>query len=181
MRRKRVESTPILETWDDVDRALLRIGRINIEVEKAQNYLMNLIDLGKEEAKKMIEGLPDEKADLEKQIADFCQFHRDQFKKKKSKELPFGFVGFRMSVPKLTTLKGWTWDKVVGKLREMRKRGFLKYRDPIPDKEAIKNSGLSAKELADFGVAVEQKEEFFYDIKTEEIQTPRMELLQKEE
>ena len=86
-----------------------------------------------------------------------------------------------MTSIKVKTLKGWTEKKVVEKLRSLRKRNLLRYREPLLDKEAVRDSNLPSEELAGFGLMIEKKEEFYYKIKRESILTPALETTGKED
>jgi len=175
MGRSKVESLPPLKDWDEVDNTLTRIGEIEFTIENVNNRLIQMIKGMTAAAKKEISGLPDEKKRLEKQAAEFCQYHRSLFGKNKSKILPAGKVGFRWTPGKVKTLKGWTEKKAVEILRKLRKRQFIRYRDPVLNKDIILESGFSNEKLAAFGLSIEKKEEFFYELKKESAEIPSME------
>ena len=178
MARSKVDSTPVLESFQSVDRHIRRIGEINIKVQKAEAEMNDAINKAKKKKLKIVEPLHSEKKRLEKEIEDFSIFHRDKFDKKKSMMLNFGKIGFRKST-KLTLLKGWKWDRVVAKLEELGLNEFLNIKKSV-DKETVKNSGRTLAELKTWGVEVESTEEFYYDIDEAKIaQMPQMKVVSK--
>ncbi len=93
-----------IETWDNVDEALRRLGEIEIQCAKINGDTTLEINAIKEKAKKEAEGLDSEKKHIEKLITLFCDGYKADFAKKRSKDFNFGTVGFRtvknVSIPR---------------------------------------------------------------------------------
>jgi len=100
-------------------------------------------------------------------LQQWAEANTEEFGKAKSIELLHGRLGFRTGMPKLKTLAGWTWDKVVGALdtawvrikREADKEGML---------AAHQRGELDDADLRAAGVRVVQDESFFVEPKAEE-------------
>ena len=93
-----------VNTWDEVDVALKRMGEIDIQTSKIVGEATLKINEIKEKAKPKIAGLDSERKHLEKIITLFCESKKDEFAKKRSREFNFGTVGFRtvknVSIPR---------------------------------------------------------------------------------
>jgi len=85
-----------IENWDDVDAALRRMGEIEIAKAKIDGEITLRINEIKEEGKSKVKGLEHERKSLEKAIEIFCQAHKEEFAKKRSRELNYGKIGFRI-------------------------------------------------------------------------------------
>jgi phage host-nuclease inhibitor protein Gam len=93
-RKKDVE---IFESWEQVDAALRRMGELTITIQKAEGAMNVKINEAKAEAENKTVRLKDEYKALESRIQAFCEAHKDEFAKKRSKELVFGVVKFRVA------------------------------------------------------------------------------------
>jgi phage host-nuclease inhibitor protein Gam len=91
----------------------------------------------------------------------------EEFAGRKSLDLLHGRVGFRTGNPKLKTLAGWTWERVLGAIRE----AFVRVKREV-DKEgliaAYAEGKLGDSDLRSIGVRVVQDEAFFIEPKLEE-------------
>ena len=93
-----------VNTWNEVDIALKRMGEIDIATAKTAGEATLKINEIKEKAKSENAGLDSERKHLEKIVTLFCESKKDEFAKKRSKEFNFGTVGFRtvknVSIPR---------------------------------------------------------------------------------
>lgn len=97
----------------------------------------------------------------------WAEAHPDAFGSIKSIEMIHGTIGWRINTPSLRTLAGWTWDRVLEKLRTIPAfTVFIRVKTEV-DKQAI----LSAREnfldgdLREMGVRIAQEEEFYVEPK----------------
>ncbi len=91
----------------------------------------------------------------------------EEFKDKKSIDFLHGRIGFRTGTPKLKTLAGWTFDRVLSVIDSM----WVRVTQTV-DKEALL-AAYASGELTDAalrvsGMKVVQEEAFFVDPKLEE-------------
>lgn len=102
--------------------------------------------------------------------------------KSKSRATHLSWWGFRLGNPKLETLKGWTWTKVLAALKAKGLTDYIRVKEE-PDKEGMtadakKHGHLCVHDetggapvsvaLADVGVKLDQDEAFFIEPKVEE-------------
>ena len=87
----------ILNDWADVDRAMEKIGRLELgAAEIASEAGRELYDvLGRYCGE--LAAVQDEKARIESRITAFCLARKDEFAKKRSKQLYFGRIAFRVA------------------------------------------------------------------------------------
>jgi len=85
-----------INSWDDVDAALKRMGEIDIEMANVAGEATLKINDIKEAAKVKVAGAESERKHLEKLVTIFCEGNKDEFAKKRSKDLNFGTIGFRL-------------------------------------------------------------------------------------
>jgi len=90
-----------IRNWEDVDLALKELGELEIKKNLVEGVLNETIAKAKAEAKEELEPVIKRAKELTKMIEIFAASKKDEFAKKRSKELTFGKVGFRLvtSVP----------------------------------------------------------------------------------
>lgn len=93
---------------------------------------------------------------------DWAERHPDQFGTKKSIAFVHGTVGFRTGTPKLKTLRGFTWLKVLEVLRKSAPEYIRRKEEPDREK-IISHAEHLGDELKTFGVKVVQEESFYVD------------------
>lgn len=104
---------------------------------------------------------------LTEQVRDWALANPEEFGKKKSIEMIHGVIGFRTGMPKLKTLAGWTFARVLDSLKGLPWGGaFTRIKEEV-DKEGIlsafSSENLTPGELREIGVRIDQEESFFVD------------------
>jgi len=107
-------------------------------------------------------------------VRDWANANPEEFGKKKSLEMTHGTIGFRTGMPKLKTLSGWTFARVLVALQGFSwGSAFTRIKVEV-DKEALISSyaseNISAAELREIGVRVDQEESFFVDPSVTEVE-----------
>ncbi|MEJ5227214.1 host-nuclease inhibitor Gam family protein [Thermodesulfovibrio sp.] len=85
-----------INSWQEVDEKLRRLGEIEIAIERVQGEMTLRINEIKAEAESKVAHLKQEKKAIEEEITEFCEFHKEEFTKKRSRELTFGTVGYKV-------------------------------------------------------------------------------------
>lgn len=159
MARKRITGTT-LESWDEVDRCLAEIGRIDRELGLIEAAQQEQIDLTKASTKAAAEPLQNKKLGLEMAIKEFAEANRAEFIKVKNRELTFGTVGFRLSISVVIKRIGDT----VQALKDLNLRDCLIVKE-TPNKDVMR--GLPLETLHAVGASLRQEDAFGYEIKRE--------------
>lgn len=161
MARKRLSATT-LESWNDVDACLRAIGEVDREIGLLEAAQQEQIDAVKAATKAAAEPLQAKKAGLELAIQQYAEANRGEFIKAKTKELTFGFVGFRLS----TRVVIKNIANTLQALRDFKLDGCIRA-TYAPDKEAMKN--LPLEQLHACGAQLKQEDAFGYEIKRDAI------------
>ena len=160
MARKRIETGTTLQSWDDVDRCLAEIGRIDRELGLIEAGQQESIDQIKASAKLAAEPLQNKKLGLELAIKDYAEANRAEFAKVKSRELTFGIIGFRLSTSVVI-------KRVADTLQALKDLGLahcIRTKEEL-DKDAMRN--LPLETLHNVGASLRQVDAFGYEVKRE--------------
>jgi phage host-nuclease inhibitor protein Gam len=159
-----------IQTREDMERLVGEISALTIKKDTMKVQMDGYIQEVRERYEADLGGIDsalDEKMKLAK---TWAQEHPEEFGKAKSLEMTHGIVGFRTGTPKLKTLKGWNWDRVLSSLKELN-LGYLIRKKEDVNKEAILAEATkprtSKEMIAAFGVEVVQDETFFVEPKRE--------------
>ena len=162
MKTKISEIGSTLKNWNDVDETLKNIADLEYKIGEKEAIMNAEMDKIKKQFQGILEPIQQQKMRLEKDVKDFCEFHREDFGDQKSKKLNYGSVGYRAS-QSLKTMTRWTWEKVLQKLEAVGKTEFVRIKKDV-DKSKIRDAGLSDAELKMLGMKLEKKETFWYEI-----------------
>lgn len=100
-------------------------------------------------------------------VQSWAEANPEAFGKLKSLRLAFGTIGFRTGTPKLKTLSGWTFARVLERLLALPwGRAYVRVAEDI-DREALiaasRQGNLTDAELREAGCRVAQDESFFIE------------------
>lgn len=161
MARKKIEGTA-LQTYQDVDAVLRRIGEIDRDIGLIESAHNTVIDQIRADTKAKTEPLQATKAALERQLKEFAEARRVEFADVRTRELTFGSIGFRRSTAVVIRKVGDT----LAALRALGLSKCIRTKEE-PDKEAMKE--LDTDTLASVGAALTTRDTFGYEIKREAI------------
>lgn len=153
--------TIILETWEDVERFLNELGVLQARTKTAEG-------LYTERLKQIEDALSQATADDQARekiifaaLEKFVRKHQKELDGR-SRKLTSGVVGLRTTPPAAKPKKGHKWADVVAALRAKKLDQLLTFKEPEPNKEAIKKfAGDNADVFAELPVEVVQTEEFY--------------------
>jgi phage host-nuclease inhibitor protein Gam len=156
-----------LNDWNEVDSALKQLGECDIRLAHIEGEATKKINEIKELAKKEADGIIETRKHVEKMITLFAENHKADFSKKRSKELNFGTVGYRLvksvSIPR-------DKEKLTALLKSLKAYGFgecIKYEEK-PDKDKI--AELSDESIVKLGLKRSVKDSFRVQPKIERIE-----------
>lgn len=162
MARQRVNETQ-LNSYDEVDAALQAIGGLNRELSMIEADANERIDEIKAAAKEQSQPLLDVRKNHEGAIQQFCEAHKADFAKEKTREMMFGSVGFRLS----TKIVIKNVAQTLKTLRDMELFQFLRVKEEA-DKEAMRD--LDDETLAEIGASRKIDDVFGYTLKEESLE-----------
>ena len=172
MKRIKLES-PAIKTREEMERLVGEICALTIKHDDLKISMDTHLTEVRERYEKMfaeIQPALDAKMAL---AQDWAEAHPSEFGKGKSVEMVHGVVGWRTGTPKLKTLSGWTWDRVMEALKSIPKFAarYIRRKDEV-NKEGLlaDREALRPEDLRTIGVKVVQEEAFFIQPKREELQ-----------
>lgn len=179
-----------IESFEDVDRALLEIGKAESIRSKKEAGMNSQIQKIREKFEEETINERNTIQTLESDIEIFCKRNKKEFEKeKRTIELIHGSVGFRTNPPKVLQLnnkfKVATTIGLIKKLlnpkkylriiEELNKGTILSdYIDKKKENEMKENEikeKLTDEKLAMVGLRIEQEETFSYEIKWDELKS----------
>ena len=146
-----------IKNWNDVDVALKQLASLEVKRNEIEGEMNEKINAVKEEAKSRVAPILEQIKHLTKLIELFAASRKDEFAKKRTKELTFGKVGFRVvtsvSIPRDKA-------KVEALLKSLKAYGLSDCITFIekPDKEKLKE--LDDTTLVKLGLEKKVKDSF---------------------
>lgn len=158
--RKRIATPQQIKNLDEANAALAEIGKLQLALEAIDGKASERIGKIKEGAAKAGEDARNRIQELDAALALFAEYNKtDLFRDKKTINLSYGNIGFRLSTK--VSVKKTTLDL----LKKLFPQG-LRIKEEI-DKEELKNWGDS--QLAQVDAAKVEQDTFFYEVNREEV------------
>lgn len=154
--RRRLEQTA-LENWAAVDDVLREIGEIDLQIESMEAELTRQVARLKEDLAFRARPMAERKAMLERLVKEFTEAHREGLDGKKTKELNFGKLGFRLS----TRVVIKSVKSVLAALRAKGMTDCISVKESV-DKEALKKYDEAAIESV--GASLKKEDVFWYEV-----------------
>jgi len=155
---------PKLSTQEDVNQALLKLGRIQADQKSIESDINADIQDIKGKYQTEIDKLRQSEETLKKEIKKYCNYNKKEFEKKGIKKLLFGKFGFRTNPAKAALLNNkWDWDKVEKRARELFKNKFLHIEVSFNKELAIRlfeDEKLKEDDLTAMGVKITKGKTF---------------------
>jgi phage host-nuclease inhibitor protein Gam len=159
----------IPKTRDEAEAILGRIAELKAFESKTKAIMdQRLIEVREEYERQLVE-TAEELQPLCMQMQAWGESNPGTFGKSKSVEMIHGIIGWRIGMPCLKLLSGWTWAMVLDALRNLGHQAFIRTKEDV-DKEAIlaRRADLLDGDLRQFGTKIVQAESFFIEPKLTE-------------
>ena len=126
--------------------------------------LNNEIAMVKEKYNRELLQLSQQKLQAFETLQRYAENNRDAFGSKKSQSFKNGLAGFRTGMPKLKTLKGYSWNSVISLLKK-HLPGYIRVveepaKDRLPSDQFVPEV---QQKLAELSVYIEQDEVFYVE------------------
>ena len=164
-----------LTSFEEVDAALLELGRHTAVVQTEEAHLNEKIQSLRESSEAQTADARQRILSLTTDIELFCNQHKDEFEKPRTRELTHGTVGFKMTPGKVALLnRKYNWETVTELLKKMR-WGSRYLRTVVEvDKEKIladaRDKTINDTKLASAGMKIAQPDDFVCEIKWDTIE-----------
>lgn len=164
-----------IRSYDDADQTLLEIADCETQLQKAEADMNERIQKIRDDFEQNTHVVRAVKSSLESELEKFCILNKADFEKSRSRELVHGTIGFRFSTPKIALLnRKYKLDTVLELLKKVRwGKDFIRTKEEISKEQLL--ASYSAKEIDDqklaaIGLKIDQGENFFAEIKWENIE-----------
>jgi phage host-nuclease inhibitor protein Gam len=165
-RRSKPKAIETIADLKQAEQALAELAGLDRDLKAIESGLNEGVDQLKVEAKSKAEPLAARRKELETGLATFAQMNKAElFTKPKSRELTFGTIGFRKTT-KLLTQPKLTLAMVLEKIKAYGFTEAVRCKENV-DKDAMRD--WPDERLALVGVKRQSGDEFFIELKTEEI------------
>lgn len=160
-------AAPAVITRAEAERLVTEITELTIKRNQYTSYLDEEINILREQYFTLIDGLEKEIDARTNQVRDWALGNPEEFGKKKSIAFLSGVIGFRTGMPKVKTLPGWTFARVIEKLASLPwGAAFLRIKQDL-DKDALiaaqSQQTIQPSELREIGVRIDQEEAFYVE------------------
>ncbi|MDR0408680.1 MAG: host-nuclease inhibitor Gam family protein [Campylobacteraceae bacterium] len=155
-----------ITNWDEVDSTLKRLAELVVAETKINGDATIRINEIKKEAADKAAPLQVERAALEKQIELFCEANKAEFADKRSKELNFGTVGYRVSTSVAIPRDKKKVEALIKSIKAFGLKNCIAYEEK-PDKEALKE--LDDTTLTKLGLKRKIEDNFRIEPRIEEV------------
>ncbi|HMO51918.1 MAG TPA: host-nuclease inhibitor Gam family protein [Kiritimatiellia bacterium] len=169
---KRIKKKPIdvIQSRDEMENCVREICRLSIRKDEMtaqmDEELSRVRDNYQSELAEVCVNLNTE---LER-AQDWSERNPDEFAAKKSIVFVHGTAGFRTGTPKLKTLSGWTWDKVLAVVKKLTPE-FVRTKAEVDREMIIANRERLGADLKRMGLEVVQDETFYVEPNREAVKS----------
>ena len=157
-----------IQDYESVDKALKRLCELEVKITHIEGEVTLACNKIKEEYKPQVESLNNEANFIRAEIESFCESHKADFADKRSKELVFGIIGYRLSksvnVPRVKSKV----ESLIAAIKSFGLRDCLIYEEK-PNKEAL--SERDEGSLVKLGLKRVVKDNFRIEPKIEALNT----------
>lgn len=166
MPRKKPIPALTVSSLQEADKALEELASLERQGNAIKNALNEKVDEAKAKAAEDMTPLEARKKELEGALAAFAIMNKATlFKDKKSQELDFGTLSFRLSKKIMGISRGHNQETMLSKAKEL---GFL---DAVRNKEELNKEALAAwpeEKLSQIGAKRKTEDTFGYELKQQE-------------
>ena len=162
-----------IKSFDELDKALLRIGELDVSLSKKEASMNAHIQKVRDEFDQETKESRDEKFALETDIEVFCQSNKRAFDHERTKIFTHGEVGFSKNPPKVVQLnKKWTVKSSLEFIKKLFEGKYLRSKEEVNKDEILADYAaekLDDSKLAAVGLRIEQEERFRIEINWESL------------
>ncbi len=147
--------------------ALAEMAELDRSVDLHTVEMNEDIDAAKTAAKAACAPLEARRKELAQAVATYAELNKASlFKGRKSVDLGYGVIGFRLSTALKTVGKAVTWDMVLQKIKDFGFGEAVRVQETV-DKDVLR--GWPDERLATVGARREVKDEFFIEVNKEPV------------
>ncbi len=162
-------SAPSIKSRSQADDVLGRIRELTIHRNQTQLLLEKRRKELDDEYGALITADAVEIESLSESVRVWAEANPSEFGAKKSLETSHAVIGWRSGMPTLKAMSGWTWDRVLEKLKRLGRVEFIRTKEEVNKQGLLdQRETLGTDGLRELGLRVVQDEPFFIEPKMEE-------------
>ena len=165
--RIKTSAEPSIITRDEAERIVGQITELTIKRTQLLAEVDDQISTIRSKYETTLGNLEARIESATNRIREWALHNPSQFGNKKSIIFTQGVIGFRTGTPKLKTLAGYTFARVLDCLRSVSwGKAFISIKEDVGKAELISaysSQSITAEELRQIGVKVDQDETFFVE------------------
>jgi phage host-nuclease inhibitor protein Gam len=150
-------------TLGDIRMLTIRKNQVMLDRESAVKAIDERVGPALEELDRELK----QKTDL---VKTWAEGNAEAFGEKRSLETLHAVIGWRTGMPTLKTLAGWTWDRVLERLKVSLYHGYIRTKEEVDKQGILGDRQVLGDMLPKMGMRVHQEEAFFVEPKLEEVE-----------
>lgn len=172
---KRIKLIPpaVIDTRADLDVVLEEIRDLTIRRNKVQLDRDQAVAVIDSRTGPALTELDDEIERRTRRVAQWAETHTDVFGSRKSMDTTHAVIGWRVGNPALKCLAGWTWEKVIARIKELpaMAAAYIRPREEVNKETVLADRAVLGKEgLRNIGLRVSQERSFYVAPKLEQVE-----------
>lgn len=155
----------VIENLQQFDNALREIAKLEARIGVFEFQRREAIIAAESKFKTEVSTMAANRQLMIEQLEIYYRANRAELEKKGKNKfitLQFGKAGIRRGAPSIALLKSWKLDAVIQALKDAGWAAFIRQREEL-DKPAVKKANLNTEQLAEFGLRIRQRDEFWFE------------------
>ena len=161
--KKTATASPAPESREQMEEIVRDICKLQLDAASMSVDMEQEITNVRERYEGRIVAAQERSKELLKLAEEWALANPLEFAGKKTVVMVHGVVGYRTGMPKLKTLRGWTWDRVLDVLVKFWPELVRTKNEPAKDLILMRREELGPEQLKRMGVQVVQDESFFVE------------------
>lgn len=167
--RIKTASTTLISSRTELEVIVSDVARLKLDLNSAKVAMDQELTAVRSKYQDRIARLETQLDQKTARVQGWSEENVSEFGRARSLKLTSGIIGFRTGQPKAKTLPGWTWARVLEKLK-ISARNYLRIEESV-NKEALiaDRLMLGEQKLKELGVKVVQEESFYIEPELQEL------------
>lgn len=172
MTKKTVTGIPV-KSWEEVDKLLLEYAKLESFLTETEADLNRKLQSVRDEFAKVTANQAARYNQIQNDIQQFALSQKHEFEKSRCKEFPYAKIGFRYGKQQVATLnRKYNWDIVIKLVKQVFGKAYIRLKEELNKEQILADytkNKITDKDVAACGMKIEQKENFYIELKWDEI------------
>lgn len=172
MAKKAVTGIPV-KSWEEVEKLLLEYAKLESFLTETEADLNRKLQSVRIEFAKVTANQAARYNQIQNDIQQFALSQKHEFEKSRSKEFPYAKIGFRYGKQQVATLnRKYNWDIVTKLVKQVFGKAYIRLKEELNKEQILADyteEKITDKDVAACGMKIEQKENFYIELKWDEI------------